>query len=237
MIIIICFVDSKITCNELVNLKKLNLKIIKVPKCDTLYNAISSHPDIQLSVIKNGKSYKLIIQKDMKYDFLKDLENNNIKYSLSSSSLKEKYPSDIILNALITKDIFVHNIKYTDNTLLRSIDNREILNVNQGYTNCSVLKVSDNAFITSDLGIYNVLSSKNMDVLLLPFGDIILEDFEYGFIGGCGGLISKNEIVFFGTLQKYKYKDKVLDFLSKFKVTPIYLDNCKLKDRGGIITI
>lgn len=233
----ICFVDSRISDNELTNLKKLKVNPIKVPKCNKLYNAISAHPDIQLSIIKNEKNYNLIVQKDIEKSFLQNLEDNNIEYSLSDSSLKEKYPADIVLNALITKDIFVHNTKYTDKNLLNSVSGRKIINVKQGYTNCSVLKISDHAFITSDKGIYKTLTDQNMDVLLLPFGDILLEDFDYGFIGGCGGLISNNQIVFFGTLEKYKYKTSVLNFLSKYHVQPIYLDDGKLKDRGGIITI
>ena len=106
----------------------------------------------------------------------------------------------------------------------------------KGYTKCSVAIVNDNAIITSDFAIAKALTSNNFDVLLLPPGDIILEGLDYGFIGGTCGLVDKNILAFFGTLDKYAYGSEVKEFLKKHKVEPYYLSDLKLTDRGSIIT-
>ena len=45
-----CFVDYRISKEELLNLSALNLNVISVPQCDLVYKAINGHPDIQMIV-------------------------------------------------------------------------------------------------------------------------------------------------------------------------------------------
>lgn len=230
------FVDYRISEEELINLKKEGVIPIKVPNTSLVYDAISGHVDIQLNILSK-KNKTVIVHKDIDKNFLKKLKEFSINYIFSHSSLGNKYPYDIILNALITEDFLMHNIKYTDKTLLKNSSMKKLINVSQGYTKCSVLNIYDKAFITSDKLIYKSLLTEGFDVLLLPPGDIILEGLDYGFIGGTGGAIGNNKIAFFGNLNYYKYGKEVLIFLKKHNVTPVYLKNSKLIDRGSILTI
>ncbi|MCR1949683.1 hypothetical protein NSA50_01260 [Clostridium sp. DSM 100503] len=232
----ICFVDYRITELEKKILKSLDLSILEIPKCNNLYKAIDGHVDIQLNIL-DKKSKKVIIHKDISKDFKEKLDFFNINYIESSSSLKNAYPDNIFLNALILEDHFVHNLKYTDKNLFSTQSSKNLINVKQGYTKCSCLPVSDKAFITSDIGIYNALKNHGFDILLLPPGDIILEGLDYGFIGGVGGLINKNLMAFYGSLDLYIYGDKVKSFLKKYGVSPIYLMNEKLHDRGSLLVL
>lgn len=232
----ICFVDYRITELEKKILKSLDLSILEIPKCNNLYNAIDGHVDIQLNII-DKKSKKVIIHKDISKSFKEKLDFFNINYIESENSLKSSYPDNIFLNALILENHFVHNLKYTDKNLLLTQSNKTLINVKQGYTKCSCLPVNDNAFITSDVGIYNTLKNHNFDILLLPPGDIILEGLDYGFIGGVGGLINKDTMAFYGNLDLYIHGDKVKSFLKKYGVTPIYLMNEKLHDRGSLLVL
>ncbi|MBE6049368.1 MAG: hypothetical protein E7214_01565 [Clostridium sp.] len=232
----ICFVDYRTTKEELNNIEKHNLNPIIVPKTDKVYDAIDGHVDIQLNVISK-KEKLVIVQKDIQHNFLRTLEENDINYILSSSSLNSKYPKDIILNALILKDYFIHNLDFTDNNLLATQISKKKINVKQGYTKCSVLPIANNAFITSDKKIYKALLNIDMDVLLVPPGDILLHTLNYGFIGGVGGLISPNKIGLFGELKNYLYADYVYDFLYKYDVEPIALRKGKLIDRGSLLTL
>lgn len=232
----ICFVDYRISDEEIINLKNLNLDIIKIPQCKNVYGAIDGHVDIQLNIL-NKSSKEVIVQKDISTDFLKKLDKKNVKYTLSNDSLSEKYPNDILLNALILDSIFIHNLKYTDKTLLELQKGKKLLNVKQGYTKCSVLPISNSAFITSDIGIYNTLSALKKDVLLLPAGDILLPGLDYGFIGGIGGLIDEGILGIFGELENYKYGDEMYKFLSKHNVEPISLKKGKLIDRGSLFIL
>lgn len=232
----ICFVDYRISIIEEKSLKNLGVKIIKVPPCNNLYNAIKGHVDIQLNILSKIEK-KVIVQKDISDDFKKELLTSNINFIESKSSLGEKYPSNIALNALILDNYFIHNLNFSDEILLESQKNKTLVNVKQGYTKCSSLVVNDNSIITSDKGIYNSLLKYNFDILLVPPGDIILDGLDYGFIGGTGGLINSSTMAFFGSLEKYAYGKEVKKFLEKHNVKPIYLSNSKLYDRGSLLTL
>lgn len=232
-----CFVDYRITKEELLNLSKLNLNPILVPKSDDVYEAINGHPDIQLNVLKNNSFNKVIIQKNISNKFKEILKSNNISYILSKKSLSNTYPKDIILNSLILENYFIHTLKYTDENLLISQNSKIYINVPQGYTKCSILPVREKALITSDKGIFDSLKYYNFDILLLPPGDILLPSLNYGFIGGVGGMISNNKMAFFGDLDSYKWGDQVKKFLFKYDVSPLALKKGKLIDRGSLITL
>ena len=232
-----CFVDYRVTKEELLSLSRLNMNPILIPKCDKVYEAIDGHPDIQLNVLKNKSSNQIIIQKDISEHFKDVLKLNNINYIISKKSLSNTYPDDIILNSLISEKYFIHNLKYTDENLLKSQISKININVPQGYTKCSILPVRDNVLITSDKGIYESLKNYNFHILLLPPGDILLPSLNYGFIGGVGGMISNDKMVFFGDLDSYKWGDEIKKFLFKYDVSPISLKKGKLIDRGSLLTL
>lgn len=225
------FVDYRISKEEKSNLESLDCTVIVCPPSPLLYEAISGHPDILIHLLNNKK---VIVHKDIDFNFIQLLKNLNLEVHYSIDSLKETYPYDIILNAVNLKDYFIHNLKFTDKNLLNNLGKKKLINVNQGYTKCSTAVIKDNAIITSDNSIYQALKSEPIDVLLLPAGDIILHGLNYGFIGGtCGSIDDK--VVFYGTLEKYKYGDMVLGFLKKHQMTPFYLSDTPLIDRGSIL--
>ena len=232
----ICFIDYRATKEEIINLINLGYNPIKVPKCCDVYDAINGHVDIQLNIIDKLNKH-IIVQKNTPKDFLDILKLNGIKYTLSKGELGKKYPNNIILNALILERFFVHNLNYTDENLIKNQDARMKVNVKQGYTKCSVLPIGNNALITNDTGIYKTLTQKNMDVLLIPPGDILLPSLDYGFIGGTGGMISENKLALFGELEHYYFGNDIYKFLYKYDIEVIALKRGKLMDRGSLLTL
>lgn len=228
----ICFVDYRTTVNEINSLKKLNYDVIKIPKDNNLYEAINGHTDIQLNILNR---HTIIVNKNINLSFKELLKTKNINFIESDSTLSSKYPNNISLNAYITDNYLVHNLKFTDKKILEYSKNKKNINVNQGYTKCSILPLREKAIITNDAGIYNTLKSENFDILLLPFGDIELSGFNYGFIGGVGGMISNDSMAFFGSLDNYTFGNEVKNFLYKYDIKPIYLSNTKLIDRGSLL--
>lgn len=231
-----CFVDYRITNEEINNLIKYDLTPIIVPKSTEVYDAINGHVDIQLNILSNEEK-SLIIQKNINKEFLHFLSSNGIKYILSEKALGKLYPDNIILNALITDNFFLHNTNFTDNNLINTQVNKKIINVKQGYSKCSILPIRNEAFITSDKGIFKALKIENIDTLLVPPGDILLPSLNYGFIGGTGGMISKNKLGLFGELEHYLYGDEIYKFLYKYDVEPISLKKGKLIDRGSLLVL
>jgi len=232
-----CFVDYRITKEELLSLSKLDLKPILVPKCNDVYDAINGHPDIQLNVLKNDSFNKIIIQRNISENFKEILKLNDINYIVSKNTLSNTYPNDIILNSLILENYFIHTLKYSDENLLNSQNSKIHIDVPQGYTKCSILPVREKALITSDKGIFNSLKNYDFDILLLPPGDILLPSLNYGFIGGVGGMVSNNKMAFFGDLDSYTWGDQIKKFLFKYDILPIALRKGKLIDRGSLFTL
>ena len=228
----ICFVDYRTTENEINSLKKLNYDVLKIPKDNNLYEAINGHTDIQLNILNKNT---IIINKNINLSFKELLKTKNINFIESNSTLSSKYPSNISLNAYITDNYLVHNLKFTDKKILEYCKNKKTINVNQGYTKCSILPLREKVIITNDTGIYNTLKNEGFDILLLPFGDIELSGFNYGFIGGVGGMISNDSMAFFGSLDNYTFGNEVKKFLYKYDIKPIYLSNTKLIDRGSLL--
>lgn len=227
-------VDFRITTEETDNLKKLGFNIILCPPCSALYPAVCGHPDMQLTLIDDKA---IVIQKGMDDKTIKDLSSLPINLIYSHHELNENYPQDIILNSLIMGDIFIHKIKSTDPALLRMVKDKKHINVSQGYTKCSTAVLNDNGAITSDLGIANALRAAEIDVLIVPPGDIELPGLNYGFIGGTCGLVDNLTIAFFGELEHYTYGSQVLSFLKKHNIQPVYLKKGKLTDRGTLFCI
>ena len=227
-------VDFRIDKEEELSLLNLGLQVIKCPPHPEVYEAVCGHPDILMHIVDDKK---IVLHKDVDPSFMALLKNFNLNILLSSSSLGGQYPFNIKLNAVSLNDFFIHNIKYTDELLIEMTKNKKLINVKQGYTKCSTVIVNDNAIITSDKGIASALRPIGIDALLLPPGDILLPGLDYGFIGGCCGLIDKNRLAFFGNLEHYSYGNEVKDFLYKYDVEPIYLRNGKLVDRGSLFTI
>jgi len=226
------FVDYRISEEELFNLRKLDCNIIKCPKCELLYDAVDGHPDMLLN-ITGEKS--LVANRDMDQGFLDYIGHLGFDVALSKESISDSYPDDVLLNAVNLKDIFIHNLGYTDGNLMAAVEGKLLIDVNQGYTKCSCAVVSDHALITSDRSIQKALTGTDIDVLLLPPGDILLPGLDYGFIGGTCGLIDEKHMAFYGDLAFYSYGKEVLEFLKKQDVEPIFLRRGKLADRGSIL--
>lgn len=227
-------VDYRINIIEISNLEKLGCKVLMCPPYEELYDAVCGHPDMLIHIIDKES---ILVHKDTPTDFVELLKSLNFNVLKSNSSILAKYPYDITLNAVNFSNLFVHYLKYTDKVLLNKVRNKLLINVKQGYTKCSTAIVSERAVITSDKGIASSLRSNDIDVLLLPPGDIELPGLDYGFIGGCCGKIDDKTLAFYGDLSYYAYGNEVLSFLEKYNVKPVYLRNGKLIDRGSILVV
>ena len=227
-------VDFRISEEEINSLKNLNLNIIKCPKSEVLYDAVCGHPDMQLHVLDKTK---ILVHKTMDKNLIKELIKLNISIMFSDRELKRSYPDNVILNAVSLSNYFIHNLKYTDENLYANKKDSIPIDVKQGYTKCSTAILSDKAIMTSDISIAKKLVNYHIDVLLLPPGDIDLPGLNYGFIGGCCGLVDDHHIAFFGDLDYYAYKNDVAEFLKKNKITPLFLRKGKLIDRGSLFIL
>ena len=151
---------------------------------------------------------------------------------IASSAQGPEYPRDTGLCICRTGRYTVYNPKTADPLTLDYLDPERIA-VNQGY----VCVVSENAIITSDRGIVSAAMKAGLDVLEITPGHIILDGFEYGFIGGASFKLSETELAFTGLLDHHPDKTAILDFLKKHGMTPVYLTHNAIFDVGSAVLL
>ncbi len=114
---------------------------------------------------------------------------------------------------------------------------KNILHTNQSYAKCSTAVVGENAVITADAGICKICGMNDIDVLKISQGDILLDGYAYGFIGGCCGLIDKDTLVFSGNVKLHRDYENIKAFARNYHVELVSLGNEKLYDIGGILPL
>ena len=201
-------------CEEL---NKFGYEIIPTKKIKTFLEPEQYHADMQILCIKNK-----VITLD---DCIKKPGKN--------------YPENILLNCLYHNNKLYGKLSATDSSVREYCreNNIETVNVNQGYTRCSTLVVNDKAVITADKSIEKGMKNNGVEVLLISAGNIVLEGFDYGFIGGAS-FSDNNTIYFFGDITKHPDYNKIKEFTSKHNsIIEILCKTQPLTDIGGAVLI
>lgn len=151
-----------------------------------------------------------------------------------------KYPEDILLNFLYLNNTLYGKLSAIDKNLLDYCkeNNIKTVNINQGYARCSTLVLNEKALITSDLSIEKALKKDGVEVLLISSGNIILDGYDYGFIGGASGKIDENTVVFLGSVTNHPDYRRIENFCENHNISiKIICKDMPLTDIGGIVKI
>ena len=206
--------------------------VIWLPDNPALDKRVAGHAD--LSVFRADD--RTILAAEGIYPHIVNLLTNRGYYVYIAVRQGAKYPEDVGLCVCTTGKYTIFNPKTID-SLARRFLNGRCVEVTQGYTKCSVCVVTDDAIITADRVIAERALNAGMDVLTIEPGHIFLEGFETGFIGGASYRMDEHTIAFTGTLDQHPDKEKILQFLGKHDVTPIYLTDGPIFDMGGAILV
>lgn len=145
------------------------------------------------------------------------------------------YPENAAFCAVCLDKYIIHRMDITSPKILQETDNLVHINVRQGYTKCSCVVIDGNSIITSDDGIYKVLSGySDINVLKISGGGVLLPGFNTGFIGGASGRVG-NEIIFNGDLEQHPDFEKIRDFILSRGLGLKYFTEYELTDIGSII--
>ncbi len=211
------------------NLINMGFCIIESAPLNNVSKALRYHPDMQ--IVKGDNCY-ICAPECYKY-YKPYFEALNIKLVTGGTTPGEKYPFDVCYNVAVVGNYAVHNFKYTDKEFLKH-SSLEHINVKQGYSKCSLCVAGDNAVITSDEAVAKTLENFGIDVLKVSAGNVSLEPYEYGFIGGASGLIGKNKLAFCGDISLHPDYQKIKCFCNKHDVEIINLTCGQLVDVGTI---
>ena len=155
---------------------------------------------------------------------------------------EKNYPKNVLLNCLYFKNRLYGKLDTVDPSILEYCRESgiETVNVNQGYTRCSALVIGgkgNSAIITADKSIEKALKNNGEEVLLISSGNIRLEGFEYGFIGG-SGFCDDGRVFFFGDVQKHPDYEKIRAFCEKYNSNiDILCESEPLTDVGGAVVL
>ena len=206
-------------------------EVVRTRANKNLLRGLDSHTDILVHPLPSGE---LVVDRDNLEYYKKIFPDKKILPS--HSSLSKKYPKDVPLNALTFKNYFIHNLKYTDKVLLDYYKNSgyEMKNIKQGYGKCSSL-VTEDFIITSDGGIYESLRDF-IPIYKINHGEIKLQNFNYGFIGGASGAFDK-KIFFTGDFSHHSSHEEILKIIKKYNYEIETLSKDPIEDFGSIYFI
>lgn len=210
---------------------------IKLPPCPTLSESVSAHPDMLVflgnKLFCHGEYYRIAKRVIDKIAMITGLD-----LVLSDEEYSEKYPNDVLFNAVELDDHLFCLEAHTSKLIKKYVENKELelVNVRQGYAKCSTCIVDDHSIITADTGICNVAQSHGFDVLKISPGHIDLDGCSYGFIGGSSGADDEN-VFFSGSLELHPDGQRIIDFCRSHGKNAISLSDDRLYDVGSLIFI
>lgn len=214
-------------------LKDMGIETVVIPESSYLPDPVKSHADLQL--LHLGRNV-IFCQKE--HLCTGDLEKNFIIHNISESP-GNSYPYDVRLNCTIIGNKLICNKKTVSKDILEYAYNNDfiIINVNQGYSKCSVCVINENTILTDDESVFAAAGNFLNDAQLISKGSIVLNGYNYGFIGGCCGKIDKNKIAFNGRIDSHKDYNKIIDIMQRNNIECVELCNGRLTDIGGIIPL
>lgn len=206
-------------------------EVIRTKANKNVLKGLDTHPDILVHPLSSGD---LVVYRDNIEYYKEIFKDKNV--IPSSSKLSAKYPGDIHLNAFVFKNFFIHNLKHTDQVILDYYKNRgyDLVNIKQGYAKCSCL-VTHDFVITSDGGIYETLKDL-IPIYKIDHGQIKLQNFNYGFIGGATGVLGK-KIFFTGDFSHHSSHEEILKIINKYDYEIEILSKDPIEDYGSIYFI
>ena len=209
-------------------LQHYGYECIATEKSTDVSQPISLHADVLYLKTDNKLFVSQCQTKNIKY-----LES--LKFKIETVKLAPGYKFECKLNMVYSDDLIICNPKTGLNLQYCDI-NKKIISVNQGYTKCSTIVLKNNLFITEDNSIYNSLVKSGFECLLLEKGEVALEGYDYGFIGGASVYLEdENILLFLGDITKHKDYDKIYNYCRNNKIEIDYISDMKLCDIGGAV--
>lgn len=222
-------INGNLPAEALRGLEKLTDSVVKVPAAKALPGALSAHPDMLIHVSPEG----LICAPEI----LAGLLAEGVRARAGDADPGAVYPADVRYNCFALNGVLICNTAHTDGAVLRFYRERgaEIIDCRQGYASCSALRLPGGV-VTADKNVAAACERAGADVLRISPGGIILDGYDYGFIGGCGGM-ADGKLALFGDPLTHPDGERIVAFAAAHGVEVVPLCEGTLTDFGGIIEV
>ncbi len=208
--------------------------VIMLPSDKALDTPVNTHPDMIVFCLDD----KVILPKEYHISnphVARAIEENTgSKVVPSDSPRSQKYPFDVSLNTLVCGEVAMGLEKHVAPEIkcLFELKGIRLVDVKQGYATCSSL-VLENAVISADPSIISACESLDLPHLQIKSGNIRLDGYSEGFIGGASG-VCENTVYFLGNIERHPDHKKILEFLKTQGYSAVSLSDGELSDFGGI---
>lgn len=227
-------VSPDIYSDSLLNLKNMGIDVIFSMQNNNVSPKLSYHADMQIAKVTDTD---YVCAPECFNYYSKILQQYDVNIISGNTYLSCNYPCDIAYNIIINKSVAIHNFKYTDSVLKNKLNNVKLISVSQGYTACTLCAISDNAYITSDMGIYKTLISNKLDVLLVDDSNISLPGYSHGFLGGASFMIYNDTLAVNGNARFHKNYEDIKSFCQNYCVSLLSISNKAIMDIGSFIPV
>lgn len=217
------------------NLEKLGIEPIFTAKSTNVRQGIQNHADLAVCPLTEKD---FLVTKEQ-FELRDKLIKIGYNAEFIEENLRSDYPNDVFLNCVIIGKHIFYNSKTVSSKIRDFVKENGLIEVTvrQGYTKCSIAPVSVDAFITDDISIGSRGDEFGLDVLIIDKGDIKLQNFDYGFIGGATGKVAEGKMIITGKADKLSDYNKIKKFLYKYDVELIELTEGCVEDIGSIFPL
>jgi hypothetical protein len=215
--------------------EKLGIEVILTDKDLSLPGPVAYHGDLQLCHLGEDQ---VVLDPGAAY-LESHLTEKGFRCRSTCRPGGNRYPEDVRLGMLLLNRCGFGLLESAAPEILISLllDDRELVFSRQGYARCSVCVAGERLAITADTGLAQLLEKKGVECLLVEPGDILLEGYNTGFLGGCCGLLAPDLLAFTGSLDRYREGKRVRDFLIRHQIKWIELMDGPMLDIGGILPL
>lgn len=216
-------------------LEKRGIRCITTEPDLRLPQPVSDHADMQMLHLNDNRTFVLKGEQALKMQ----LAEEGFLVAETANAPIATYPGDVLCNALRIGDKMMACVGGVDAGIYSIAENMGLrtIHVNQGYTKCSTAVIDENTIITMDGGIGAAGRFLGLDIMIISERHIQLPGYEYGFIGGCCGLIDKNVLAFTGRLDSLGFEIPIRRFCEEHNVEIVELTDLPMIDIGGILPL
>jgi len=224
--------------DTLLGLSDFGYRVFILARNERLEQAVSSHADLSLFIIKNTVFVPRGYYTENKALIDEICAFSSLSLKLTETEPRSPYPHDVPFCALNVGDSYVIANKKALAPEIASFcdeNNIPIIHTAQGYAKCTSL-CFNGAVISADPSALKAAQSISLKVLKISQGEIELPGYAYGFIGGCCGFDGE-KIYFCGDISSHPDGNAITEFIRQAGAIPVSLGSHPLYDVGSIFFV
>ena len=233
----LCIVGEGISEKCRRGLREWGFQVFCMPPYDRLGIGVKTHADLMLIPLED----RFFIYGELAAqhpELIAEIEARGVTVVALEGHPAERYPEDIALNCLVVGNYIFCRKDFVSRQVLEYAEccGYSVVNTRQGYARCTACPVSERGIITADPSIRSAASMVGIDVLEVSVGGVLLQGYDYGFIGGACGVF-KDKIYFAGDVLAHPDGERIVDFCRELGVEAMSLSDEPLADAGSLFFV